>query len=715
MPSSSSVVRNPQLEPGRFRIAVPSAAAGDARSALVYSENDVSALCQEAARQARQQTLEETAALRAKAEAEANQLLQALGHGVEQLQQAEQTWPDECVDRLVQLAMKIALRLMRAELQTRPEAMEDSVRSLLARASKARQRILRLSPEDAQRLAASGRELTELAPHLEVVADPAIAPGGAFLETETNHWDAQLEPMLEGLERHLRDELGLATDRGDTGSGSPILRRPVPRKGMRRDLSHRECLRDLRSGGRPLRSRARVSETVVNVTGSLIESKGPWASVGEICPIVVDPSRPPVPAEVVGFRGAHVLLMAYGDIDGLRAGAEVLRAGDPLRAPVGDGLLGRVVDGLGRPIDPRRSLSKVSNASSMQTAPPPPLERVRIQKPLATGIRAIDGLLTLGQGQRMGIFAGSGVGKSVLLGSMARHTDADVVVVALVGERGREVRDFLERDLTARGLERSVVVVATSDQPALLRVRTAFAATRMAERFREEGKHVLLLMDSLTRVAMAQREIGLAIGEPPTTRGYTPSVFSLFPRLLERAGAVNGGSITGLYTVLVEGDDLNEPVADAARSVLDGHIVLSRRLANQAHYPAIDVLQSVSRLANELLGGEEQAAQARIRSWLAAYEDARDLIQLGAYVPGSQPRTDEALARLDELERFLRQGPADGTSWAETVRWMCDLTTGAPSSADAHDGSSPVGDAPERRDTNGPSPSAPTPHIGGIA
>lgn len=444
--------------------------------------------------------------------------------------------------------------------------------------------------------------------------------------------------------------------------------------------------------------------TVVNVTGSLIEAKGPWASVGEICPLVVSHDRPPVPAEVVGFRGAHILLMAYGDIDGLRAGAEVLRAGDPLRAPVGEGLLGRVIDGLGNPIDRLGPLAGVARVS-VQTSPPPPLERARIDLPLATGVRAIDGLLTLGRGQRMGIFAGSGVGKSVLLGTMARHTEADVVVVALVGERGREVRDFLERDLTARGLERSVVVVATSDQPALQRVRTAFVATRIAEQFREEGRHVLLLMDSLTRVAMAQREIGLAIGEPPTTRGYTPSVFSLFPRLLERAGAVPSGSITGLYTVLVEGDDLNDPVADAARSVLDGHIVLSRRLANQAHYPAIDVLQSVSRLARELVGPEERQAQARIRSWLAAYDDARDLIQLGAYVPGSQPRTDEALARLSELERFLCQEPDDGTSWSETIRWMCDLTTGA--AADGPD--------PSIRDPRDPDRTNHALHMGGIA
>ena len=421
---------------------------------------------------------------------------------------------------------------------------------------------------------------------------------------------------------------------------------------------------------------SRPTGTVVKLAGPLVESNGPPAAVGELCPITSPGSREPILAEVVGFRGHRLLLMAYGSMDGLRAGAEVLATGAPLSVPVGDALLGRVIDGLGVPLDDKGSLDHAPRAS-ISVAPPHPLKRERVKETLGTGIRSIDSMLTVGRGQRLGIFAGSGVGKSVLLGTIARRTEAEVSVVALVGERGREVKEFLERDLTEEGLRRSVVVVATSDQPPLLRVKAALVATRIAEAFREEGKHVLLLMDSLTRFAMAQREVGLLAGEPPTTKGYTPSVFALLPQLLERAGTAERGSVTGLYTVLVEGDDMNDPISDAARSVLDGHVVLSRKLAVQNRYPAVDVLESVSRVMSDVASPEHKQAANQLREWLAAYREVEDLLLLGAYVRGTNRTADEAIDRMPEILRFLRQGSGEGTPFAETVRWLRDLSTGA--------------------------------------
>jgi flagellum-specific ATP synthase len=424
----------------------------------------------------------------------------------------------------------------------------------------------------------------------------------------------------------------------------------------------------------------RETGTVVKVAGPLVESTGPSAAVGEICPIWSPGSDEPIIAEVVGFRDHRLLLMAYGSMDGLRAGAEVRSTGRPLMAPVGERLLGRILDGLGRPIDSKGPLEGTVQVP-VAVRPPHPLERELIREPLGTGIRSIDGLMTVGRGQRIGIFAGSGVGKSVLLGTIARRSDAEVIVVALVGERGREVREFLERDLTSEGLARSVVVVATSEQPPLVRVKAALLATRIAEQFRDCGKHVLLMMDSLTRFAMAQREVGLLVGEPPTTKGYTPSCFAALPQLLERAGMSDRGSVTGLYTVLVEGDDLNDPVADAARSVLDGHIVLSRRLAVMNHYPAVDVLESVSRVMPEVALPGQMEAAARVREWLAAWRESEDLIQLGAYVIGTNPLTDRAIERRPEIVRFLRQASGEGTPLARTVSWMIELATAAPGGA----------------------------------
>jgi flagellum-specific ATP synthase len=429
----------------------------------------------------------------------------------------------------------------------------------------------------------------------------------------------------------------------------------------------------------------RETGTVLKVAGPLVESTGPSAAVGEICPIWSPGSDEPIVAEVVGFRDHRLLLMAYGSMDGLRSGAEVRSTGRPLLAPVGERLLGRVLDGLGRPIDSKGPLEGTVQVP-VAVRPPHPLERELIREPLGTGIRSIDGLTTVGRGQRIGIFAGSGVGKSVLLGTIARRTDAEVIVVALVGERGREVREFLERDLTAEGLGRSVVVVATSDQPPLVRVKAALLATRIAEHFRDGGKHVLLMMDSLTRFAMAQREVGLLVGEPPTTKGYTPSCFAAMAQLLERAGMSDRGSVTGLYTVLVEGDDLNDPVADAARSVLDGHIVLSRRLAVMNHYPAVDVLESVSRVMPEVALPGQMEAAARLREWLAAWRESEDLIQLGAYVAGTNPLTDRAIERRPEIVRFLRQASGEGTPLARTVSWMIELATAGPGGAPGEDG-----------------------------
>jgi len=413
---------------------------------------------------------------------------------------------------------------------------------------------------------------------------------------------------------------------------------------------------------------------IVNLIGLVLEATGLEAEVGELCSVETSRTREAVPAEVVGFRAGRTLLMPLGTTDGIGPGTRVTPTGRSFRLPVGDELLGRVLDGLGRTIDGGGELG-ASSLRSTYAEPPEPMTRPRIRTRLGLGVRALDTLVPCGHGQRLGIFAGSGVGKSSLLGMIARATSADVTVICLVGERGREVREFVERDL-GDGLARSVVVVATSDEPALVRVKAAFAATTIAEHFRDQGRHVLLMMDSLTRFATAQREIGLAIGEPPATRGYTPSVFALLPRLLERAGTSPDGSITGLYTVLVEGDDMNEPVADAARSMLDGHCVLSRELAHRNHYPAIDVLESVSRLAPEIMSDEIREAGGWLRETLAVYRAKEDLITVGAYARGSDAGVDEAIDRLPSIEAFLRQrtdepgdaADADGALLALTPR-----------------------------------------------
>jgi flagellum-specific ATP synthase len=397
------------------------------------------------------------------------------------------------------------------------------------------------------------------------------------------------------------------------------------------------------------RRHGRVSDLI----GLIVEATGLEAEVGEVCEIATGRGRAPVPAEVVGFRSRRTLLMPLGELHGIGPGNVVTATGEPVRVPVGDELLGRVLDGLGRPIDQGEDLPD-GRVRSAAGAPPDALERPRIRERVGLGVRVLDGMVPCGRGQRLGIFAGSGVGKSSLLGMIARSTTADINVICLVGERGREVREFIERDL-GDAIGHSVVIVATSDQPALVRIKAALTATSIAEHFRDKGHDVLLMMDSVTRFANAQREVGLAIGEPPATRGYTPSVFALLPKLLERSGTSQHGSITGLYTVLVDGDDMNEPIADAVRSILDGHVVLTRELAHAGHYPAVDVLQSVSRLTGEISAPDVAAAAQEARALLAAWHDKRDLIAIGAYERGSDPLVDRALELKPAIDAFLRQ------------------------------------------------------------
>lgn len=413
----------------------------------------------------------------------------------------------------------------------------------------------------------------------------------------------------------------------------------------------------------------RIYGRVNQVVGYVIEGKGPLASVGDAALIYPLDASLPIHGEVVGFRDGRTLLMPLGDLRGIGVGSRILSKKKTANVLAGDGLLGRVIDGLGNPMDDKGPLL-CSEAIPIHRDTTNPMKKRRISEPLDLGVRAVNSLLTCGKGQRMGIFAGSGVGKSVLLGMIARHTEAKVNVIGLIGERGREVREFIEKDLQD-GINNSVVVVATSDQPPLIRVRAAFLTIAIAEYFRDQGKDVLLLMDSLTRFSMAQREIGLAIGEPPTTKGYTPSVFFSLAKLLERAGNGDGeGTMTAIYTVLVEGDDLDDPIADAARSILDGHIVLSRKLANENHYPAIDVLKSVSRIMKDIVPREQTEYSSKIIEVLSEYERAEDLINIGAYVAGSNKKIDYAISMVDKIKLFLRQRSDERATMEETMDSM---------------------------------------------
>jgi flagellum-specific ATP synthase len=412
---------------------------------------------------------------------------------------------------------------------------------------------------------------------------------------------------------------------------------------------------------------------ISKVQGLLIESRGPQAIIGEICRIIAPKGKGQIRAEVVGLRDETVQLMAFEETDGIEIGDRVIALGTRLEVPVSKKLLGRVLDALGNPIDNKGDIESVTMYPAL-TSPPDPLKRKRVTERITTGVRAIDGLLAVGKGQRLGIFAGSGVGKSTLLGMIARNTSADVNVVALIGERGREVNDFIENDLGKEGLARSVLVVTPSNSPPLARLRGAYVATAVAEFFRDQGLDVMLLFDSVTRFARAMREIGLASGEPPAQRGYPPSMFDSMPKLLERSGTSERGSITGFYTILVDGDDMDEPVADTVRGILDGHIVLSRRLAEAYHYPAIDVLQSISRLAPAVSGSSCGKASGVMRRNMASYAGAEDLINVGAYRQGSNPAIDEAIAKHIPIENFLIQGVDEPSSLEETLTGMSEIT-----------------------------------------
>lgn len=411
---------------------------------------------------------------------------------------------------------------------------------------------------------------------------------------------------------------------------------------------------------------------VVNVVGLTIESAGPDAKLGDICEMKPDwEGAPTVMAEVVGFKARKTLLMPYDATDGIGSGCVVKNTGEPLTVQVSEEMLGMVLDGLGRPLD--KSTVPAGVPYPVEATPPDPMSRKIISDVLPLGVKAVDGLITVGKGQRIGIFAGSGVGKSTLMGMFARNTKADINVIALIGERGREVREFIERDLGEEGMRRSVVVVATSDRPALERNKAAKTATAIAEYFRDQGRDVLLMMDSLTRFSMAQREIGLASGEPPVTRGYPPSVYSEMPKLLERAGCSDKGSITGLYTVLVDGDDFNEPITDTARSILDGHIMLDRKLAHKNHYPAIDVLQSISRCMSQIASREHKQAAGKLKNVMATYHEAEDLINIGAYRAGSNPSIDFAIEKNDAVNAYLMQDVEEKFTFEESIRMLEDL------------------------------------------
>ncbi len=419
----------------------------------------------------------------------------------------------------------------------------------------------------------------------------------------------------------------------------------------------------------PIRVNGKVSEII----GLMVQGNGPAASIGEVCGIVPVNSDVPVEAEVVGFKNGRVLLMPLESIQGLSPGCKILSMGHKAGIGVGKGLLGRVINGLGNPIDDKGPIH-FEDEYPIYAEPINPLDRGRIKDPMDLGVRALNGLFTCGKGQRMGIFAGSGVGKSVLMGMIARNTKADVNVIGLIGERGREVREFLEKNLGEEGLARSVVVVAASDMHPLIRMRAAYVATTVSEFFRDQGKDVLLMVDSLTRFAMAQREVGLSVGEPPTTKGYTPSVFSLLPKLLERSGIVEGvGSITGLYTILVEGDDFNEPISDAARSILDGHITLSRSLANKNHYPAIDILQSISRVMIDIVDAEQKKKANDLMNIIATHKKAEDIINIGAYVSGSNPGIDYAIRMVDKVNAYLRQNIDEKIDFIQSKKQLLEL------------------------------------------
>lgn len=435
-----------------------------------------------------------------------------------------------------------------------------------------------------------------------------------------------------------------------------------------KDLFNKEKFSEVIENVSTVKEIGRVTE----IKGLIIEADGPESCIGDLCHIYKKTGEAPLFAEVVGFKEGKVLLMPLGSMDGIQPKAVVINTGEPMKLKVGNNLLGRVLDGLGNPID---NLGNINAQSYVSTSAVPinPLKRARIEQPLSLGIKSVDGFITVGKGQRLGIFAGSGVGKSTTLSMMAKNTSADVNVIALIGERGREVREFIEKNMGPEGMKRTVVVAATSEQPDLVKIKAAFVATSIAEYFRDQGKDVLFMLDSVTRIAMAQRVVGLSAGEAPAMKGYTPSVFAIMPKLMERAGCNDKGSITALYTVLVEGDDFNEPISDTARSILDGHIMLSRDLAHRNHYPAVDVLQSISRVMGDVTTKEHRDAAAKVRNWLAVYKKNEDLINIGAYQRGSDSFCDEAIYKMDSIRAFLCQSISDNCPYEKTIEDLIKL------------------------------------------
>jgi flagellum-specific ATP synthase len=562
----------------------------------------------------------------------------------------------------VAIAIAMANSIIKHEIQRNPVYSRTILRNALNMAAGHEYVKIKIHPQDDEIVRAIiADELSEadFAGKPEIILDRNMQRGGCLIETDFGVVDARIDQQLSALSNNLKDidfsPIAKTEDKDDNDGNEPIF----------------EQFDRIIAATTPIKACGNVTQVV----GIVVEANGPVVQMGCICDIYGKENEQPVMAEVLGFRDNTVLMMPLEDIRSIGPGSRVVARQHKASVAVGPQLLGRIIDGLGNPIDGLGPLN-VDQSFPIYATPINPLLRQRISKPLDMGVRAINGLLSVGCGQRMGIFAGSGVGKSVLMGMIARKSSADVNVIALIGERGRELNEFIEKELGQEGLKKSVVVVATSDHLPLVRVRGAFVATAIAEFFRDQGMHVNLVMDSLTRFAMAQREIGLALGEPPTTKGYTPSVFTLLPKLLERAGTSDhSGTITGLYTVLVEGDDMNEPIADAARSILDGHIVLTRELADQNHYPAIDVLKSISRVMEDIATLKHKHNAGRLKELLATYRKAEDLINIGAYVAGSNPKIDRAIAKIDQINNYLRQEMRENINFEISLQQLEQIMT----------------------------------------
>lgn len=562
--------------------------------------------------------------------------------------------PENAVDMAVQIARKIILQEMGSpEAEGHVTALQNAI-SLAVTHDSAK---IRFNPADEKTVKAlllGALPDAAAIERFEMLADKGIYRGGCLVETEFGVVDARIDQQLNAIGASLKQTASSLSGRREENTSN---------SGIFEQLIQKLDTED------PIQSCGHVTQVV----GLVVEANGPVTQLGCVCDIYGKEDEPPVKAEVLGFRDNTVLMMPLEEIRSIGPGSRVVARQKNAAIPVGQSLLGRVIDGLGVPMDGLGSI-QTEEEYPIYAHPINPLLRQRIRNPLDIGVRAINGLLTVGSGQRMGIFAGSGVGKSTLMGIIARKSQADVNVIALIGERGRELNEFIEKELGEEGLKKSVVVVATSDHLPLVRVRGAFVATAIAEFFRDQGLQVNLMMDSLTRFAMAQREIGLALGEPPTTKGYTPSVFTMMPKLLERAGTSDhNGAITGLYTVLVEGDDMNEPIADAARSILDGHIVLTRELADQNHYPAIDILKSVSRVMVDITGLQHKHSANRLKELLATYRKAEDLVNIGAYVHGSNPKIDQAIERIEHINKFLRQDIEESVQFEESLEQLNNI------------------------------------------